>query len=458
MNIILVNIISIISQTFANSYLILTIRDSITKEKLSKSKLILFVIGIALILIIATLIKYHIPGINTLFILLSNSILIMLLLNIKLFKSILITIILFAFSALTEIISVYITMFIFSKSMTEIISSGKYLMIGSFFQLLFNMLIILFYKKIYTKKLFLTTKLSNKQVLLLIAIIAAYIFPQMLIFVINSYTYPISLLVINSVQFVLIFFIAFKFVKSIVDYERTQSELFTAELHNKTLNGLLDGLRIQKHDHANMVQTLNGYVSLKEYDKLEEYVLKLMKECNAVDDLSLVNPEIFNEPAIYGIVGSKYFQANKKGIPFKIKVETKVPEICFPKPELSRILGILLDNAIEATSKTDKPFISLKFYYDKRKCADVIKVTNTYDTSVSINTSDVFKKGFSTKEVPSGIGLYEVKELINKRRNSQIYANIIKNKFTQTIIIEKNEEYSYDETQNIKELILERGC
>ena len=107
-------------------------------------------------------------------------------------------------------------------------------------------------------------------------------------------------------------------------------------------------------------------------------------------------------------------------------------------PDLSRILGIILDNAIEATTKLENNrYIKLEMRFDNKKCADIIRVYNTYDTSISINTQDIFKKGYSSKEVKSGIGLWEVKKLIDKSKHSQIYASIEKDKFIQNIIIEK---------------------
>ena len=87
----------------------------------------------------------------------------------------------------------------------------------------------------------------------------------MLIFITNSYTYPISLLIINSIQFILICIIAFVFIKNRVEHEKTQSELFTTELHNKTLVGLVDGVRTLKHDQNNIIQSLNGYMLTKQY-------------------------------------------------------------------------------------------------------------------------------------------------------------------------------------------------
>ena len=46
--------------------------------------------------------------------------------------------------------------------------------------------------------------------------------------------------------------------------------------------------------------------------------------------------------------------------------------------------------------------------------------------------------GESSKKVKSGLGLWEVKNIISKKQNSQIYANIENNTFSQTIVIEKS--------------------
>ena len=106
--------------------------------------------------------------------------------------------------------------------------------------------------------------------------------------------------------------------------------------------------------------------------------------------------------------------------------------------DIYALLGNILDNAMEATTKLEKGrYIKLEMRFDNKKCADIIRVYNTYDTSININTKDVFKKGYSSKEVKSGIGLWEVKKLIDKSGNSQIYASIEKNQFIQNIIIEQ---------------------
>lgn len=438
----IVNIFIAISQSLISSYVILILHNKITGKITSKKDSIFFMGSIFIETIICTILKNFIPGINTLISILIETSLVTILLKTNPLKSLLIIIGNMSIFAITEIISVYLIVFLFNTTMDGVLSAPLKLLSTTIFQfILIALLLISYFKITKTKPInfeFLND-INNKQILTLVALLIVYIFPSMLIFILNSYTYPLPLLIINSIQFVLIFIIAFIFVKSRVEYEKTQSELFTSELHNKTLIGLVDGVRTLKHDYNNIIQSLNGYVLTKQYDKLQLHIKSLLKECNSVNNLAVIDPKIFNEPAIYGIVGSKYFVANEKNITFDLDIVTNIAEINFPMPDLSRILGILLDNAIEATLKSKEPYIRLEMHFDKRKCADIIKIYNTYDTSIDIDLESIFKKGYSTKEVKSGIGLWEVNKLISKNPHSQIYASIEGKQFAQTLIIEKTD-------------------
>jgi len=442
MGILIVNIFSIIFETLIGSYIILLFYNKLEKQQFNKKQIILLFSGILFRAILCTILKNYIPGINTIISIIIEALLISLVLKLNIFKSLLMIIAKMCIFAITEIIAVYLVMFIFSTTMEGVLSAPSKLLCTTVFHfILITLLITAYHKLTKTKPINLGffEDINNKQILTLAALLIVYIFPQMLIFIANSYTYPIPLLAINSIQFVLIFIIAFIFVKSRVEHEKTQSELFISELHNKTLVGMVDGVRTMKHDHNNIIQALNGYVLTKQYDALKDHIKVLLKECNSVNNLALIDPKIFNQPAIYGIVGSKYFLAAEKNITFDLDIVTNVATINFPVPDLSRILGILLDNAIEATLKSQDPYIRLEMHYDKRKCADVIKIYNTYDTSINIEIDNIFKKGYSTKEVKSGIGLWEVKKLISKKPHSQIIPAIEGDKFVQTIIIEKSD-------------------
>ena len=363
------------------------------------------------------------------------------LLKIKPLKSIVIVISNMLILLIIELISAFVCMSIFKIDSSILVNNWIYLSIGLVIQytLLFVLIKALNIIVKNRKELkYMITSINKKNLISIIAILAFCIFPQFIIYLLNKYNYPAYFLVLNSVQMIIICIVIFASFKNAMEKEKAEHDLMAANLHNKTMTGMVDGVKKLKHDYNNIMQALNGYVSTKQYDKLQEHIKSVIGECNDINNLSVINPEIFNDPAIYGIVGAKYFMAIEKDIKFDLDITTNIAEINFSMPDLSRILGILLDNAIEATSKLDNnKYIKLEMRFDSKKYADVIRIYNTYDTSVQINTNDIFKKGYSSKKVKSGIGLWEVQKLIKKAGNSQIFANIEKEKFVQNIIIEK---------------------
>lgn len=434
----IVFILNVLIQTIMYGYFILCSAKVLTSLNFNKSQKILLLIGIFVAGSISQFLKNIIPGINILIYLIGLFVVILTTLKIETFKAALLVIITEVYFAIIELISIFIGKTFLKINISSLTTQSHLLFVMIQIVLALcttKILFMLFDKKKQNWNTF--QNINSKQIIAFIISLIICVFPQMILFVINDYSYSPTLLIINCLQFIIVCIFIFSYLKKSIEHEKVQSDLFTSELHNKTLVGMVDGVRTLKHDYNNIMQALNGYVSTKQYDKLQEHINQVLKECNVVNNLSVIDPKIFNDPAIYGIVGSKFFIANKEDITFEFDVTTNIAQIQFPMPNLSRILGILLDNAIEATRKANNKYVRLEFKYDKRKCADVIKVINTYDTNININLNEIYNKGFSTKEVKSGIGLWEVKKLVNKNKNSQIYATIENNKFVQNLIIEK---------------------
>ncbi len=436
----IVFILNVLIQTIMYGYFILCSAKVLTSLNFNKSQKILLLIGIFVAGSISQFLKNIIPGINILIYLIGLFVVILTTLKIETFKAALLVIITEVYFAIIELIIIFIGKTFLKINISSLTTQSHLLFVMIQIVLALcttKILFMLFDKKKQNWNTF--QNINSKQIIAFIISLIICVFPQMILFVINDYSYSPTLLIINCLQFIIVCIFIFSYLKKSIEHEKVQSDLFTSELHNKTLVGMVDGVRTLKHDYNNIMQALNGYVSTKQYDKLQEHINQVLKECNVVNNLSVIDPKIFNDPAIYGIVGSKFFIANKEDITFEFDVTTNIAQIQFPMPNLSRILGILLDNAIEATRKANNKYVRLEFKYDKRKCADVIKVINTYDTNtnININLNEIYNKGFSTKEVKSGIGLWEVKKLVNKNKNSQIYATIENNKFVQNLIIEK---------------------
>ena len=436
----LIFISNAIIQTFLCGYTVYSISKFFVSEPFSKKQNILLIITSLLGVTFSLIVKNYIPTVNmvtcmVVFILISHFIL-----KITWLKSLLIAILSMTYAAITEIICFFIGIITFNAEVSELTNQPLISIALSLLQCILSFVVLNALHFVTNKKTniqYVLGNISYKQILAFSVALALCIFPQMIIFVLTDYSYPTVFLIINSLQFILICIFLFVYLKKSVEHEKTQSDLFTSELHNKTLVGMVDGVRTLKHDYNNIMQALNGYVSTKQYDKLQNHINGVLEECNIVNSLAVIDPKIFNDPAIYGIVGSKFFLANEQNLPFGFDIVTNIAEIQFPMPDLSRILGILLHNAMEATKKAKKPLIRLEMKFDKRKCADIIRVVNTYDTSINIDLEAIYKKGFSTKKVKSGIGLWEVKKLVSKVRNAQVYATIENDKFVQNLIIEK---------------------
>lgn len=438
----IVFILNVLVQSVMYTYFSLTMTKLFSKEKCDALHKVLATIFIIISLCIIYFLKSVTSNGSTAFIVFATLhwLIVFAILKNKAFTSLIIIIFASILSAITELIIMSVGLIIFKTNALELTNYPYKLLIllvvQTIFAIILTKLLYIFLSK-RPQILYKIDTINTKQLCTFIIALIICIFPQMILFVINDYNYPPILLITNCLQFIIVCIFIFSYLKKSIEHEKVQSDLFTSELHNKTLVGMVDGVRTLKHDYNNIMQALNGYVSTKQYDKLQEHINQVLKECNVVNNLSVIDPKIFNDPAIYGIVGSKFFIANKEDITFEFDVTTNIAQIQFPMPNLSRILGILLDNAIEATRKANSKYVRLEFKYDKRKCADIIKVINTYDTTININLNEIYNKGFSTKEVKSGIGLWEVKKLVNKNKNSQIYATIENNKFVQNLIIEK---------------------
>ena len=88
--------------------------------------------------------------------------------------------------------------------------------------------------------------------------------------------------------------------------------------------------------------------------------------------------------------------------------------------EFTRVLGILMDNAIEATSECENKIINVTFRKDSRRNMQLLIIENTYKDK-DINTDKIFEKGFSTKKGNTGLGLWEVRQILKKNNNLNLF-------------------------------------
>ena len=210
----------------------------------------------------------------------------------------------------------------------------------------------------------------------------------------------------------------YSIIKSI-NLEITKRYLEQSELHNKTLELLYNNVSAFKHDFSNIITAFGGYIDTRNLDGLERYYNQIIDECHINNNLSTLNPEVINNPAVYNILATKYYKADELGITINLQIFINLNTLKLDVYEFCRILGILLDNAIEAASKCDEKIVNIEIHDIRHNKCQVLTIENTYSDK-NIDISRLSEKGYTSKTEEKGshgIGLWQVDKMIKKHNN-----------------------------------------
>ena len=148
----------------------------------------------------------------------------------------------------------------------------------------------------------------------------------------------------------------------------------------------------------------------------------------------ILNPDVVNNDGIYNLLTKKYYEAESKDIKINITFLLDLSTLHMKIYEFARILGILLDNAIEASSECDEKIINITFNNDTKNSRQLVLIENTYKDK-NIDTEKIFEKGISGKENHTGLGLWEVRKLVKKNSNINLFNSKSDKYFTQQLEI-----------------------
>jgi len=214
----------------------------------------------------------------------------------------------------------------------------------------------------------------------------------------------------------------------------SQQELEFQKSYNTILQSLVDSLRTFKHDYNNTLATLYGYVQLNDIDSLKKMFKEILEESREISSLDKLNPNLIKDPNIFGLVTAKYQECIKKNVTMNFEIFAELENINIKTYDLTRILGIFLDNAIEAASGSEEKRLNLIISEEKGKI--IIKITNTY-TDKAISVEKMYEKGISSKGENRGLGLYKVKEIVKKYPSMKLETIADEKIFLQQLTIEK---------------------
>lgn len=411
---------------FIEAYLYMLIFLTILKIDSSTKKEAMYVIIFSIISILNT--YFGVMPYNNLINALSIPLLVLLIFKTNILKAILSEIIMYilVLSFSTIIVALYSSILGISSTLASIIPIHR-LSISILLYICLYLFYILCKKYKTTLSLIDKFKLKNNSLLLITNFIIGSIAIGFQYFLLFNHIDSMSIILIFSSLFILLLYFAISMFSLIRTnkLEITTQSLEEQKLYNKTLSTLHDNIRGFKHDFNNIVQAIGGYISTNNMDGLKTYYKDLLEDCQINNNLAVLNPELINNPAIYSILADKYYQSEELGIKLDLEVMADLSNLNIKTYELTRILGILLDNALEATSNCHQKLVVVTFRKDLKTNRNLIIIKNTY-INKDINIDRIFEKGYTSKKDDKnnkshGLGLWEVRKYLKKNTNLDLY-------------------------------------
>lgn len=277
----------------------------------------------------------------------------------------------------------------------------------------------------------------SKQLLLLIATnLATCLFIFLFNIVIGEYIgYSRNIITFNCILFVCYFIISTVLIINIikahmekVDIEMRQDSYNRLQEYTNQIENMYSSLRSFKHDYSNIMLSMSGYIEANDMEGLRDYfdkeILPLSK--NITKNTAHINQLInIKTTELKSIISSKLLYAIELNINVGIEVTDEVTSIPMDTLDLCRVIGIFLDNAIEATLETEQP--TIRFALINLDTEYIFIISNTF-LEKGIPYATLSKPNVSTKGVNRGIGLYNAHEIIAKY-NHVFLDTEIKNKF-----------------------------
>ncbi|EER68807.1 sensor histidine kinase [Gemella haemolysans] len=261
--------------------------------------------------------------------------------------------------------------------------------------------------------------------------------------VIKSDDIPLYYMSISVITF---FFILFIFISSSllknlhikIEVEAEKQKLEQQKKYIEALERNNNEIRKFKHDFNNIILGLEGYITNNEVDniKLRDYFYNNIKDFNTkieLDNIVLSHLNNIKVLSIKNLLTNKIISAQNNDFKVNICIEDEIDDFYVNEMQLSRVLGIFLDNSLEAGLELDNNrFLELLIL--KANKTIVIQITNSFKNN-DLDVDKINESGYSTKGENRGIGLSSANNIISKH-NMILNTRIEDNLFKQILTIE----------------------
>ncbi|MBH9580564.1 quorum-sensing sensor histidine kinase AgrC [Staphylococcus felis] len=224
-----------------------------------------------------------------------------------------------------------------------------------------------------------------------------------------------------------------------MQYRRNKKEVEDYYKYTLQIEKINNRMRKFRHDYINILSTMSEYLREEDIEGLKQYFsdhITPLKSNFEMNTLQLNGIDQLKVREIKGLITTKILQAQENHIEISVEVADEITQINMELIDLSRALGIIMDNAIEASLNIENPMIQIAFI--KTDNSVLIIIMNKAPKNLP-KLHTLFKEGFSTKGGNRGLGLSTLKEITDNTENVLLDTTIENQYFIQKLEI-MNEE------------------
>lgn len=202
---------------------------------------------------------------------------------------------------------------------------------------------------------------------------------------------------------------------------------------------LTEDYRIKQHENKNQLLIIKGMVPVKNKD-LHQYIDNLLEKSNDAKSRWINNLKYIQLPEVKSFINYKIVEMEAKNISVEVNVNKSIQKLKYKnlsikdKEIIYTLLGVYLDNALEAAEKSKQKEVLINIYDDKENI--YFELYNTYKGKVNISKIDEY--GYTNKGSKHGVGLYLVKSVLNNNLKYLTSRKLEDKYFIQIVTIKKN--------------------